>query len=169
MGLAATAGRSRRRRCGTGGPRRYPVRGAAVCWGLDGWDSGGRAAGRERLSRAPPVQRRRTTPRSQRPSDRPTPGHRPRTSPSGRRARKRLEDAVRLAVRAEQLRHDTRRHHDARLALDGMPWARLEQWLLLLYEGRVLVGQQPAPRALRGHHRRQGSTRRGQPIAGTHG
>jgi len=84
-------------------------------------------------------------------------------------ALRRLVDAARLAVRAEQPRYDSRRHHDVRRTLDGVPRGRLEQGLLLVYDGRVLVRQQPQRRAPRGHCRRQGCTRRVQSSAGAHG
>jgi len=54
---------------------------------------------------------------------------------------RRLEDAVRLAVLAQQPRHDVGRQHDVGRALDGVTGERLEQRLLLVHNGRVLVRQ----------------------------
>jgi len=42
--------------------------------------------------------------------------------PHGVEARRRLEDAVRLAVRAEKPRHGSHLHHDVHRSLDGMTW-----------------------------------------------
>jgi len=84
-------------------------------------------------------------------------------------ARRRLEDAVRLAVRAQRPRNDGGHQHDVGRALEWVTGERLEQRLLLVHNGRVLVRQQPRRRTLRDHCRRQGSTRRRQDNAATDG
>jgi len=52
-----------------------------------------------------------------------------------------LEDAVRLAVRAQQPGHNGGRQRDVGRALDGVAGECLEQRLLLVHNGRVLVRQ----------------------------